>query len=277
MVQCVGCGHYYQNPRPTREKIGRYYPESYMPFELAIEDEPHWWRRFSRGYGRDRRCAAVHEAAGGRAGRVLDIGSATGIFLDGMRRLGWDTVGVEPSQFAADYARSRFGLDIYDCVFEAVQLPPNSFDLITLWDVLEHLHDPLEALAKVAFLLRADGLLVINIPNPNSVEAKCFKRYWLGWDLPRHLNLWTPESLRHTATQSGFTPLKIESFTSGYTVLLMCMEAWLNARGANGRRFRQVASLWPFRLVAKLYYHGPAKWFNLSSIMTLYARRQRNI
>ena len=273
MVQCVRCEHYYQNPRPTRAMIGTHYPADYMPFQLAIEDEPRWWTRFSRGYGRTRRCRAVHEAAGGKPGQLLDVGCATGIFLDGMRQLGWDVKGIEPSAHAAAYARDRFQLSVFEGGIEEAPYDDATFDVITLWDVLEHLHDPLAALDQLRRWLRPGGLLVISIPNPDSLEARLFKSYWIGWDLPRHLNLFRPARLREILARTRFDTLKIESFTSGYTVLLMCLEAILNERGYNGARFRRFFSLWPFRLVSKLYYHGPAKWFNWSSIMVVFARR----
>ncbi|MGH2541897.1 MAG: class I SAM-dependent methyltransferase [Ardenticatenaceae bacterium] len=271
--RCCACDHIYQNPRPSVEEIGKYYPEDYAPFFLAIEDEPHWWSRLSRRYGRYRRCHAVHVAAK-RAGRLLDVGCATGIFLEGMRRFGWDVQGVEPSSYAARYARERFGLPVFEGHLEEAPLQARSFDVITLWDVLEHVHEPREVLARIHELLRAGGLLVMSLPNPDSLEARLFGRYWLGWDLPRHLNLFRPARLREHLAAQGFEVRTIRSFTSGYSMFLMSLEVYLNTRGYNGTATRKLFSLWPFRLISKVYYNGPASWFNLSSVMVVFAVRQ---
>src|SRR5262245_22180597 len=165
LVTCGHCGHIYQNPRPTVAAIGSFYPEDYIPFQRAIEDDPHWWKRLDRAYGRRRRCAAVHAAAG-RPGVLLDVGCATGIFLDGMRRLGWQVQGVEPTESAAQYARSRLGLEVFGGRLEEAGFADASFDAITLWDVLEHVHEPRVVLNELARLLRPGGLLVLSLPNP---------------------------------------------------------------------------------------------------------------
>jgi len=272
LVSCRRCGHIYQNPRPTEAAIGRFYPDDYMPFLRAVEDEPRWWRRLERAYGRHMRCSAVHRAAG-RPGRILDVGCATGIFLDGMRRLGWEAHGVEPSATAADYARRRFGLDVITGRLEDTSFPAASFDAITLWDVLEHVHEPRQTLAELARLLRPGGVLVLSLPNPDSLEARLIGPHWLGWDLPRHLNLFRPAQLRATLAGFGMPVERISSFTAGHAVLAMSVEQRVRARGRDPRLAARFLNSLPARLLTKPYYAGPARWFNLSSIMVVFARK----
>lgn len=274
LVTCQVCGHMYQNPRPTVAAIGQYYPAAYIPFQPAIEDEPHWWRRIDRRYGRYRRCAAVQRAAGG-PGRLLDVGCATGIFLDGMRRLGWQVQGVEPTWSAVEYARCRFGLDVFHGRLEEAHFADASFDVITLWDVLEHVHEPRPMLAELVRLLRPGGLLVLSLPNPDSLEARLLGPYWLGWDLPRHLNLFRPVLLTRHLPQVGLQVERIRSFTAGYGVLLMSIEQWFRAAGYHPALLLRLLRMPPLRLLAKLYYDGPANWYNLSSVMVVFARRRR--
>ncbi|NJM05091.1 class I SAM-dependent methyltransferase [Candidatus Gracilibacteria bacterium] len=219
------------------------------------------------------RCGTIHRATGHTPGRILDVGCATGIFLDGMRRLGWQVQGIEPTHSAAQYARTRFALDVFEGRLEDAQLPSGSFDAITLWDVLEHVHEPRPILAELARLLRPGGLLVLSLPNPDSLEAAFFGPHWLGWDLPRHLNLFRPLQLRHHLAQHGMPVAKIRSFTAGHSLLAMSMEYRLNAKGKNGRRARRLLDSPPMRLLTKPYYAGPANWYNLSSIMVVFARR----
>jgi SAM-dependent methyltransferase len=273
LVTCTRCGHIYQNPRPTVAAIGRYYPDDYIPFQRAIDDEPHWLRRLERRYGQHMRSSVVHRAAG-RAGRILDIGAATGIFLDGMRRRGWETVGVEPTTVAARYARERLGLDVIEGRLEDTAFPAASFDAITMWDVLEHVHEPRAIFAEVARLLRPGGLLVLSLPNPDSLEARLLGEHWLGWDLPRHLNIFRPALLRRSLDRYGMPVERIRSFTSGHSVLVMSLEHRLNAQGRDGRRLLRLMHSTPARLLTKPYYSGPANWYNLSSIMVVFARRR---
>lgn len=272
LLSCGHCGHIYQSPRPTPASIGAHYPEQYHPYLIAVEDEPSPLRRLDRAFGLRMRTLAVHKAAGGRPGRLLDVGCATGVFLDGMRRLGWSVEGVEPSAYAVDYARSRFGLRVYEGLLEDAGLPDASFDAITMWDVLEHVHEPRPVLAELSRLLRPGGLLVLSLPNPDSLEARLLGSHWLGWDLPRHLNLYRPTQLRACLARYGMPVERIRSFTAGYAVLVMSLEHRLRAAGRDPGVIGVLNSL-PARLLARLYYSGPANWFNLSSIMVVFARR----
>lgn len=272
LVTCQRCGHIYQNPRPTVAAIASFYPDNYIPFQRAIEDELHWWKRLDRAYGRHRRCAAVHAAAG-RPGVLLDVGCATGIFLDGMRRLGWQVQGVEPTESAARYARSRLGLEVFGGRLEEAGFADASFDAITLWDVLEHVHEPRLVLAELARLLRPGGLLVLSLPNPDSLEARLLGPHWAGWDLPRHLNLFRPPQLRAQLGRLGLPVESISSFTAGYSVLVMSIEHRLRAAGRQVGALDRLLRSWPLRLLTLPYYAGPASWYNLSSIMVVFARK----
>jgi SAM-dependent methyltransferase len=206
-------------------------------------------------------------------GRLLDVGCATGIFLDGMRRLGWHVAGVEPSSSAVAYARVRFDLDIFAGRLEDAHYPAASFDVVTLWDVLEHVHEPRVVLAEIARILRPGGLLVLSLPNPDSLEARLLGSHWLGWDLPRHLNLFRPMFLQRHLANAGFRTKRIESFTAGYSVLLMSLEQLMISKGQRPALPMKVLRSMPMRLLARLYYSGPASWFNLSSIMVVFANK----
>lgn len=272
LVSCSHCGHIYQNPRPTPAAIGSFYPEAYHPFLSAIEDEASPLRRLDRAFGLRMRCQAVQRAAGRRPGRLLDVGCATGVFLDGMRRLGWAVQGVEPSAYAAGYARRRFGLEVFEGLLEEARLPEATFDAITMWDVLEHVHEPRPVLAELARLLRPGGLLVLSLPNPDSLEARLLGEHWLGWDLPRHLNLFRPTQLRVHLAHYGMPVERIRSFTAGHAVMVMSLARKLRAAGY-GPALPHLLSSLPVRLLSRLYYSGPADWYNLSSIMVVFARR----
>jgi SAM-dependent methyltransferase len=271
-VACGRCGHLYQHPRPTAALIGRFYPADYLSFPPAITDMPSPLRRLELRAYYARRRRIVERAVNG-PGRLLDLGCATGNFLDTMRRAGWMVQGVEPDPTAAAYARERFGLRVFTGRLEQAELPASSFDAATLWDVLEHVHEPRETLAELARLLRPGGALILGLPNPDSLEARLLGPHWIGWDLPRHLNLFRPAALRAHLAKAGLQLERISSPMHGYAGLVMSLEQRARARGGNPARLGRLLRLPPLRLLAALYYRGPAGWYNLSSTMVVVARR----
>ncbi len=147
--------------------------------------------------------------------RLLDIGCGNGQFLSRMRELGWEVVGVEPDPEAVRIAREQFGLKVFKGSLEQVELPQNSFDAITMKHVMEHVPDPIGALAKCHRLLKPEGKLVIVTPNIKSLGTHLFGKYWRGWEVPRHLFLFSPKSLRMCAEQAGFKVQELRTTAKG--------------------------------------------------------------
>lgn len=273
LVRCRRCGLIYQNPQLTRTELARYYPPEYHPFLPAIEDEPLPWRRWDRRRGVDKRCRAVIAHAGIRTGRVLDVGCATGIFLDGMRRWGWQTLGVEPNPVASAYARERLGLEVITAELETAGLSEAAFDVVTLWDVLEHVPSPRRTLTEAARVLRPGGLLVLSLPNIESVEARLFGRYWAGWDQPRHLALFPPSVLVRLLGSTGFVNPEISAFTGYHGTLVLSLDFWLGEKVPQPRLRTLLARLvrsWPARALTWPYYQV-ANRLRLTSIMVVFA------
>ena len=115
---------------------------------------------------------------------------------------------------------------------------------------------------------------MLSIPNPDSLEARLLGRFWLGWDLPRHLNLFRPLLLDAHLAKRGLAVETIRSFTAGYPVLVMSIESRLQNAGYSTELIGRVLRSIPLRLLAMPYYAGPANWYNLSSIMVVFARRK---
>ncbi len=273
--RCRRCGLLYLSPRPGPENMARYYPADYMPFVSAIEEEAHIWRRWDRRYGMAKRCKIVTRHAG-HPGRLLDVGCATGVFLDAMRRYGWDVQGVEPNEAAATYAREKLDLNVFAGDLCQAEFPAHAFDAVTLWDVLEHVYDPRATLAELARILRPGGLLVLSLPNPESWEVPLLGRYWAGWDVPRHLHLFTRPVLNRYLNESGFRMENMVSFSGRYHVLLLGLEMWAGERVSSAAvRRAMMATLrsWPARL-AGLAFYTLADRVRLSSSTTVFARRQ---
>jgi SAM-dependent methyltransferase len=141
-----------------------------------------------------------------KRGRLLDVGCASGIFLSAAANAGWNVVGVEPSEALCDAARARLAGrgEIIQAPLEQVGLQPSSFDVITLWDVLEHVTDPVAFLERCCSLLAPGGILIANVPRLDSLQARVFGRRW-PLLLPEHLSYFTYASLRLCGERAGLT------------------------------------------------------------------------
>ncbi len=139
---------------------------------------------------------------GSQVGRLLDVGCGSGAFLVRMRELAWKVCGVEPDPEAARLARQQ-GLEVYQALVEEAELPSAAFDAVTMNHVIEHVVDPLAALRACARVLRPGGRLVAVTPNWHSLLHRRFGHFWEHLDPPRHLWLFTAQSLAACAQQAG--------------------------------------------------------------------------
>jgi len=137
-------------------------------------------------------------------GRLLDFGCGGGGFLERMRRLGWQVTGVDMSVAAVQRVRTELGLDALAGSLPHAGLVHNAFDLITMWQSLEHVHEPLPVLREARRLLVSGGMLVVSVPNIDSLPFRWFGTAWFGLDLPRHLTHFTPPTLRLMLEKAGF-------------------------------------------------------------------------
>jgi SAM-dependent methyltransferase len=237
LVRCEGCGLLYQNPRPTAVAIVRFYEGEYLPYAKAIQDERSAARRWRRRFGMRRRCKLILDRK--RAGRLLDVGCGTGSFLDAMRDHGWQVQGVELNVEAARYSRERLGLDVRAGSLEATGYSRDTFDAVTLWDVLEHLPSPTAALQLLRRILKPDGLLIIRLPNVDSLDARLFGPYWAAWDLPRHYFAFDRGLVWQLLEQSGFEVLDM-SYACAYPPLITSCQWWMDEHWRRGGRLRRL-------------------------------------
>ena len=275
MVRCIKCGLIRQNPRLEWESLKDYYPEDFISYVPLIREETSRLRRLDRRYGIWKQVRAVEEFQ--RGGRLLDVGCGTGIFLEELLRSGrWQVVGIEPTEKIADYASQALRVEIHQGRFSDVTLPDNSFDAITMWHVLEHLDHPIADLRHAHQLLKENGLLTIEIPNVEGLEAKLFGPYWIGWELPRHLYQFPETMLRTILTTLGFKWVATRRISMTHALLGNSLEFWMqswNPRNhALAHRLLQVYRSIPARIALAL-----PQWvfdrLNLSSVITIFARK----
>ncbi len=174
-------------------------------------------------------------------GNLLDVGAGVGAFVNTMQQQGWQCTGIEPDEGARTNAKQLFGLTLQP-VSRLKSLSAQQFDAITLWHVLEHvhqLHDYMESLKK---LLAADGKMFIAVPNYQSLDANIYRPYWAAYDVPRHLYHFSPRSMEALMNKHGLriTDKKPMWFDSFYISLLSSKyykgkTSWLSA-AFNGLR-----------------------------------------
>jgi SAM-dependent methyltransferase len=208
--RCGDCGLALTWPPPSPTEMGRYYPDAYYgnAGEKRFVGPVEGLQRALYGA----RARRVEAAAGGRPGRVLDVGCGRGFLLDAFRRRGWAAEGTEMSEASSAHAREVLGIRVHIGTLESLSLPGGSFDAVTLWHVLEHVTDPGSLLGEIGRLLRPGGVLLVSVPNFGSPEARLSGPGWFHLDAPRHLVHFTPESLGKVLTGAGFETLGARFF-----------------------------------------------------------------
>ncbi|HYM94458.1 MAG TPA: class I SAM-dependent methyltransferase [Chitinophagaceae bacterium] len=151
-----------------------------------------------------------------KSGNLLDIGSGTGSFLNEMKQHGWQITGLEPDPGARKIAKELYGIELFD-EKKINDLSPATFDAITLWHVLEHVHDLSGYILNLKSLLKENGKLFIAVPNYTSLDAKIYKEYWAAYDAPRHLYHFSPLSLEKLIKKNDlkivqYKPMWYDSF-----------------------------------------------------------------
>ena len=142
--------------------------------------------------------------------RILDVGCGTGAFLNSVKiDKGCQVHGVDISETAVTQAKSSFGLDLFKGDITELPLPDAYFDIITAWWYLEHIYNPNTAIKKISSLLKIDGYCIIGIPNSKSFNSKAFKDKWYHLDCPRHLCIWTPDTISRLLDKHGLSTTKI--------------------------------------------------------------------
>ncbi len=195
IVECRHCGLVYANPRwPTGTVLDAY---------AAVEDETYVEERHGRELTFRHHLRQIERIVGPAAGRaLLDVGAYIGVFVEVAAAAGWRAQGVEPSAWAAAEARRR-GLAVHAGTLESVGLPPESFDVITLWDVIEHLSDPAAELERARQLLRPGGWLVAHTMDIGSPLARLMGPRW-PWLMDMHLYYFDRRTLPAMFTEHGF-------------------------------------------------------------------------
>ncbi len=294
-VRCLVCGLVYLNPRPTVEELRRYYvPGMYGQSTLnATRDlvgkagNPlrNMVLRNTKGYpgptsgmasylGRILAWRFDHIPPWVPGGRLLDIGTGAGRYVRNMGQLGWTAIGVDLDLSMISRARKTYKLEM--ALSEAAKLPfkEHSFDVVTMRHVIEHLADPVGALRGIRRILRVGGLLRIETPNVDSLQAKWFGSAWFHLDTPRHVILFGPNTLETALRREGYKVLCMRTMPSpvglvGSLQIALQDAAW-STHGGRIRQDRLVRGLvLPIELLAVALQQG--------ACLGVWARREAQI
>ncbi len=198
IVRCRHCGLMYVNPRIKPEIVIGAYGDAVD--ELYVSQEEGRKKTFVKAL-------RLVEKYAPNKGKILDVGAAAGFFLDTAKQSGWETYGVEPSKWMAKWGNDRFHVNIKAGTLKEAGFPDDYFDVVTMWDVLEHTSDPMGELAEANRVLKKGGILIINYPNAGSSLAKLFRSKWWFF-LSVHLYYFTPRTVSRMLAKNNFHPLK---------------------------------------------------------------------
>jgi 2-polyprenyl-3-methyl-5-hydroxy-6-metoxy-1,4-benzoquinol methylase len=256
IVECQQCGLVYTDPRPDGHDI----VETYQ----AVEDPLYVEEREGRVLTFEHHLEPLERLTGPPNGRrLLDVGCYTGIFVEIATRHGWEAWGVEPSCWAVEHAHAQ-GLHVVQGTLETTDLPEAHFDLVTMWDVIEHVTDPRGTLQQAHRLLKPDGLLVVHTIDIDSIFARLMGAHW-PWLMEMHLYYFSRRTLRAMLEACGFQVLS-DRPQGRYLRLGYLMSRVSALMPAIGR-----PTEW---LVTKVGLRGLAVPVNLGDLFTAYARKE---
>lgn len=201
ICECLSCGLLYTMPRPNKNKIGKYYKseEYYSHQENKKGFIPKIYETVKKINLKHKYKLATKRI---KKGKLLDIGCGVGDFLHTAEEHSWSCTGVEPSEEAKTIARKRIKADIIASE-DLQQLSDESFDLITMWHVLEHVDNLKWQVEQLQRLVKPQGRIVIAVPNYKSYDAQYYKELWAAYDVPRHLNHFNRTTLTKIFKSSG--------------------------------------------------------------------------
>lgn len=214
---CGACEALFTQDVPDEHEIGRYYQsDDYVSHSDTKRGLVNRLYHVVRDYTLVQKKKLLVSVTGVSNGRILDIGCGTGAFLDQMKSAGWSVTGLEPDESARRKAAELYGISPLTPT-NLFNLPEGSFHAISMWHVLEHVHDLHGYLEQIRRLLADQGRLFIAVPNHTSADAATYQSYWAAYDVPRHLYHFSPACMRkllssHGMKVTGVRPMWFDAF-----------------------------------------------------------------
>jgi len=259
--RCLDCELLFVHPQPSKEEIGKLYSASYFSrgnkYVVALDSrqDPNWLNDQSKVQLVKRWCSG---------GNLLDIGCALGGFLGVAKEHGFAVEGVEIGEYAAEQARDRFHIKVINGDIYSANLAPESYDVITMWDVIEHLTDPDLALEKITTALRPRGYVAFSTGDVSSAWARITGKHWQLLTPPQHLYFFSPASVSRLLKRHDLSVREIQHERKWVTVAFVLFKA----QESFGSIIKPVATVlrWTGLQKAKMS-------INLGDIMTVVAQK----
>jgi 2-polyprenyl-3-methyl-5-hydroxy-6-metoxy-1,4-benzoquinol methylase len=211
LLQCNQCGLVYVGQRPSAQELYALYGETYfhndqsgeVGYSNYIGDEANIRKTAHR------RLKFVEQFIP-QKGRLLDVGCAMGFVLDVAHERGWQVAGLDVSQFATEYVQKRFGHTAYNVGVTELDKPDGTYDMITMYDVIEHVPDPKANMQKIAQLLRKGGIYELATPDVGSVPAWLTGKQWIGYKMEdEHVYYFSVDTLTKMLNDAGFDVIHV--------------------------------------------------------------------
>lgn len=222
IAECNACSLRFTQDVPDEVSINPYYKsENYISHTNTSKGLINRLYQAVRKITLQQKRKLIEKTTGKKEGQLLDVGSGTGAFVNEMKENGWQVTGLEPDADAVTVAKQVYNLELKN-INQFYHLPADSFDAITLWHVMEHVHDLPAYVQQLKMLLKKDGKLFIAVPNYTSKDAAIYNEYWAAYDVPRHLYHFSPKSIKVLMEKNGMKLLQQQPmwFDSFYISML---------------------------------------------------------
>ncbi|MFH1905618.1 MAG: class I SAM-dependent methyltransferase [bacterium] len=197
---CKNCGFVYVNPQPNEDELGKFYPESYYnPTPLILE---FFYKPFANMITK-KMIGDIKKVK--RNGKLLDVGCGSGFFLKELLKYGYDAYGIDSYEGILDIISPELCLRVKNNSFLDIKFPDESFDIVIIKQVLEHLLNPNDVIKEIHRILKEDGIVYVEVPNFNCAEAQLFGKFWYNLEVPRHLYQFTKKTFRAIFEKNGFS------------------------------------------------------------------------
>src|SRR6185312_13426 len=208
--ECKNCTLRFTQNIPEERNIGKYYhSENYISHTDTSKGFINNLYHKVRKRTLVQKKKLIEKATGKQTGNILDVGAGTGAFLNSMKHASWNCTGIEPDKVAREKAFDLYAIRLQEAE-QIDSLPSETFDAITLWHVLEHVHELHKYVEQLKNLLLPDGKLFIAVPNYTSGDEKIYDKYWAAYDVPRHLYHFSPKSMEMLLNTHGLRVEKIK-------------------------------------------------------------------
>ena len=217
--ECADCTLRFTQHVPTQDSIGPYYKsDAYISHTDSEKGLVNKLYKFARSYTLNWKMNLVKSRVGKglSTGSLLDIGTGTGAFLHKAFQSGWSVTGLEPDEGARQICYDKYKLQP-EPPSKLFELETGKYDAITMWHVLEHVHQLHEYMVEINRVLKSTGVAFIALPNYTSKDAEHYQEYWAAYDVPRHLYHFSPEAMNQLADQHGLvvesaSPMWLDAF-----------------------------------------------------------------